>query len=218
MCARIQSCPALCNPMDPARLLCPWDFPGKNIGVGCYFLLQGTFLTQKLNLGLLPCRQTLPTELWGIVTQITMWCLIMKSLVPWRSVLSTLAPASWDMKFHHWPDWSLLHVLQKRSTQRFCGKSVSFIMPFTRPSLWSQCIHMGYQERIRGSNPWGPINRGSSRNAFPLSQVLLFTALPTLPGLPLFQISEFVWELFIVIISRTRKFLSFMNSMGSWYD
>ena len=27
----------------PLRLLCPWDFPGKNTGVGCYFLLQGIF-------------------------------------------------------------------------------------------------------------------------------------------------------------------------------
>ena len=25
-----------------ARLLCAWDFPGKNIGVGCHFLLQGS--------------------------------------------------------------------------------------------------------------------------------------------------------------------------------
>ena len=41
----------------PARLLCPWDFPGKNTGVGCHFLLQGIFLTQGSNLGLLPCRQ-----------------------------------------------------------------------------------------------------------------------------------------------------------------
>ena len=24
----------------PARLLCPWDFPGKNTGVCCHFLLQ----------------------------------------------------------------------------------------------------------------------------------------------------------------------------------
>ena len=24
----------------PARLFCPWDFPGKDIGVGCHFLLQ----------------------------------------------------------------------------------------------------------------------------------------------------------------------------------
>ena len=30
----------------PARLLCPWDYPGKKNGVGCHFLLQGTFLTQ----------------------------------------------------------------------------------------------------------------------------------------------------------------------------
>ena len=26
---------------EPARLLCSWDFPGKNTGVGCDFLLQG---------------------------------------------------------------------------------------------------------------------------------------------------------------------------------
>ena len=26
--------------VEPARLLCPWDFPGKNIGVDCHFLLQ----------------------------------------------------------------------------------------------------------------------------------------------------------------------------------
>ena len=37
----------------PARLLCPWDFPGKNSGVNCHFLLQGTFLTQGSNPSLL---------------------------------------------------------------------------------------------------------------------------------------------------------------------
>ena len=25
---------------QPTRLLCPWDSPGKNIGVGCHFLFQ----------------------------------------------------------------------------------------------------------------------------------------------------------------------------------
>ena len=25
---------------QPTRLRCPWDFPGKNTGVGCHFLLQ----------------------------------------------------------------------------------------------------------------------------------------------------------------------------------
>ena len=46
----LQLCPTLCNPMNLARqLLCPWDSPGKNIGVGCHTLLQGIFLTQGLN-------------------------------------------------------------------------------------------------------------------------------------------------------------------------
>ena len=33
--------------LKPARLLCPWNFPGKNMVVGCHFLFQGIFLTQK---------------------------------------------------------------------------------------------------------------------------------------------------------------------------
>ena len=35
------------------------DFPGKNTGVGCHFLLQEIFPTQGLNPGLLHCRQML---------------------------------------------------------------------------------------------------------------------------------------------------------------
>ena len=42
-----------------ARLLCLWNFASKNIGVGCYFLLQGIFLTQGRNLDLPHCRQIL---------------------------------------------------------------------------------------------------------------------------------------------------------------
>ena len=26
--------------LQPTRLLCPWDSPGKDTGVGCHFLLQ----------------------------------------------------------------------------------------------------------------------------------------------------------------------------------
>ena len=37
----LQSCPTLCDPTDgPNRLLCLWDSPGKNTGVGCHFLLH----------------------------------------------------------------------------------------------------------------------------------------------------------------------------------
>ena len=35
------------------QVLCPRAFPGKNIGLGCHFLLQGIFPTQGSNPGLL---------------------------------------------------------------------------------------------------------------------------------------------------------------------
>ena len=37
--------------LQPARLLCPRESPGKNAGVGCHAPLQGIFPTQGLN----PC-------------------------------------------------------------------------------------------------------------------------------------------------------------------
>ena len=45
--------------LQPSRLLCPWDSPGKNTGVGCHALLQGIVLTQGLNPGLLHHRRIL---------------------------------------------------------------------------------------------------------------------------------------------------------------
>ena len=41
------------------KVFCPWNSPGENTGMGCNFLLQGIFLTQGLNSGLLHCRHTL---------------------------------------------------------------------------------------------------------------------------------------------------------------
>ena len=66
MCMHAQSCPTLCK---PTRLLCPWDSPSKNTGVGSHFLLQRIFLIQGLNphlLFLLHGRQILyPLSHWG---------------------------------------------------------------------------------------------------------------------------------------------------------
>ena len=41
-------CLTICDLMD-CRLLCPWEFSGKNTGVDSQSLLQGIFLTQGLN-------------------------------------------------------------------------------------------------------------------------------------------------------------------------
>ena len=47
----VKSCPTLLQPqgLQPSRLLCPWDSPGKNTGVDCHFLLQELFPIQGLN-------------------------------------------------------------------------------------------------------------------------------------------------------------------------
>ena len=80
--SRVRLCATHRRQAPGTRLPHPWDSPGKNTGVGCHFLLQcqaplsmefsrqeywsgyhsllqGIFLTQGLNLGLLHCRQIL---------------------------------------------------------------------------------------------------------------------------------------------------------------
>ena len=79
VCVCAQSCLTL-QPrrLWPTRLLCLWNFPGKNTGVGCHFLLQGIF-TQKLNLcllHLLHCRQILycwPGKTWAKLARWVFW-------------------------------------------------------------------------------------------------------------------------------------------------
>ena len=40
------ACSVVSDSLQPfARLLCPWNFPGENIGAGCHLLLQDIFLT-----------------------------------------------------------------------------------------------------------------------------------------------------------------------------
>ena len=62
----LRACSCLCSAvsnslrphgLQPARLLCPWDSPGKNRG--CHALLQGIFPTHGSTPGLLYCRQIL---------------------------------------------------------------------------------------------------------------------------------------------------------------
>ena len=48
------SCSVVSDSMIPWTVpnqapLCPWDFPGKNTGMGCHFLLQGIFPTEGSN-------------------------------------------------------------------------------------------------------------------------------------------------------------------------
>ena len=44
--------------LQPTKLLCPWDFPGKNIRMGCHFLLHEIFPIQWFNLHLLHWQES----------------------------------------------------------------------------------------------------------------------------------------------------------------
>ena len=45
-----QLCPTLCPPCTiAARLLCPWDFPGKDTGVGCYLAFPSLNLDTQID-------------------------------------------------------------------------------------------------------------------------------------------------------------------------
>ena len=61
VCSVAKSCPTLCVPVDysPPCSFTRGNSPGKNTGVDCHALLQGIFLTQEWNWGILNCRQIL---------------------------------------------------------------------------------------------------------------------------------------------------------------
>ena len=95
------SCSVMNNSLRPhglqsTRLLCPWDFPGKDTGVGCHFLLQEVFPTQGLNPGLLHCRHILywlsykgsPKNIINLILVLTIWwCPCVESYVVGRGCL-----------------------------------------------------------------------------------------------------------------------------------
>ena len=58
-----------------AKLHCSWDFPGKNTGVGCCFLLHGVFLILRLNPPFLHWQvDSLPLKHQKVKVKVTQSC------------------------------------------------------------------------------------------------------------------------------------------------
>ena len=81
----------------PTRLLCPWAFPGKNTGVGCYVLLQGIFLTEGSNRCLLCCRNPFLLSHWGSPKEIL---LAIYSIIPIITISFTIYTLTTDDPNH----------------------------------------------------------------------------------------------------------------------
>ena len=111
-CLVTKSCPTLLWPHGryPARLLYPWDFPGKNTGVGCHFLSRGSS----------------PSRDWTHISSIGR-----PVLYYWvtREVRVTAL-------FHKWGNWDLERV----SVPGLCGKARSQARnPSMTPQLLVMC-------------------------------------------------------------------------------
>ena len=76
---------------QPTRLLCPWDFPSKSIGVGCHCLLQvsqGSSLHFRDSIESCPCsEQSLPTVCYS---RANYWFIQAIAHRPDRSISSSL--------------------------------------------------------------------------------------------------------------------------------
>ena len=117
-----QFCPTLCDPMDPmepARLLCPWNSPGKNTRVGGHSLLQEVFPTQGSNPGLLHCRQ--------ILYHLTHQGVTLKNLlIPQLNWYRSLKDAYWQYHVSY-----SKYKSQKRHTRPTIISNMSCIAPST---------------------------------------------------------------------------------------
>ena len=80
--------------MEPARLHCPWDFPGKNTGVSCHFLLQGIFLTQGSNALLSPALDSLALHHLGLLLLLSRFSRVRLCATQWTAAHQ--APRPWD--------------------------------------------------------------------------------------------------------------------------
>ena len=92
--------------LEPSRLHCPWNSPGRNTGVGSHCLLQGISLTQESN----PCLlhlllagrffTTEPPEKWYIMCIYTYVCVCVYMCVYIYAKISVQHVGNWC--YHPW--------------------------------------------------------------------------------------------------------------------
>ena len=107
------------------RFLCPWDFLSKSTGVGCHCFLQGIFLTQGSNPGLLHCRQMLSnTDFFCMNIHSSRFCSV--SLIH----VSALSPVLHRLNYCRF----VLSISYKKSN----GLDMKPLIEFWKKMRWSQ--------------------------------------------------------------------------------
>ena len=123
--------------LEPTRLLCLWDFLGKNTGVGCHLLLQGIFPTQGSNLHLLFWQEdSLPLSHQGrafTVCVLSRFSHAQLFATPWT--VARQAPLSMGFSRQEILEWVAISY-SKRSSQLRGQSHVSYVSCIGRQVLY----------------------------------------------------------------------------------
>ena len=99
-------------------LLCTWDFPWKTTGVGCYFLLQGIFLTQISDPHLLQWQaDSLQLSYQYQLSSVQLISCVQLSVTTWTATCQASRSVT--------NSWSLLKLM-----------SIELVMPSNHLILW----------------------------------------------------------------------------------
>ena len=135
--------------LDLTRLLCPWDFPGKNAEVGCHFLLQGIF--QGLNPHLLSLlnwqADSLPLRHLGSHWYIMYFLLLLHEKM-W--LCKCLQYCRQTQEPGNWLSGGEFRVQDRNARKIFIGYNLASFR------FWSMCIDSKKWARylIPGTNKW----------------------------------------------------------------
>ena len=134
----------------PARLLWPWDFPGKTTGVGSHFLLQEIFLTQGLNPGPLHCRWPPALQAGSFLSHqccvLSHFSHVQPFAIPW---IAGSPQASLSMEFPRQEYWSGLPCPSPEDLPDSGIGPMSLMFPalagsfFTTSTTWAGPSHQG---------------------------------------------------------------------------
>jgi len=107
---------------NPPRLLSPWNFSGKNTGMGCHFLLQGIFSILGLNLSLLR-SPALPGEFFTTVPpgKSSLWMTLKSYLQPWPPAWTPLSYFPLPCDISHSSCQKLSSLSPESGVLRFMG-------------------------------------------------------------------------------------------------
>ena len=160
---------------QPNRLLCPWDSPGKNTGMGCHFLLQCMKMKSE--------------------SEVAQWCLTLRLLVtPWTAAYQA-PPSVGFSRQEYWgrlPFPSPVHeseseVAQSWPTLRLLANP--WTAAYQAPPSMQEYLHGKYFLQARVLE-WGAIAFSADRSSLITGAIIISLRSASLQPLAILMVSN----------------------------